>query len=112
MRKLVTAALVVGGCALGFAQVIHVVSHRPYNDPYAGYFPRGRKLTFFGKVTGIQVVKQLSGEDSDVTCPAESLIPLRAVGGEIEEITPEAPDDVLVQLVEHFVGALELAYAL
>ena len=64
------------------------------------------------EIVHIEKVGRGGGEDSDVTRPAETLVPLRAVGGEVEEVPAEAPDDVLVQLVEQLVGALELADAL
>ena len=64
------------------------------------------------EIVNIEEVGRGGDEDSDVTSPAESLVPLRAVGGEVEEIPAETPDDVSVQLVEQLVGALELADAL
>ena len=48
-------------------------------------------------------------EGGDVAGPAEPLVALRAVGRDVEEVAPQAPDDVAVQLVEQLVGALELA---
>ena len=44
------------------------------------------------------------GESLRITRPAEAFVALRAVGGDIEEISAQAPDDVALELVEHFVG--------
>ena len=46
-------------------------------------------------------------EDGDVAGPAEPLVALRAVGGDVEEVALRAPDDVAVELVQQRVGALE-----
>ena len=48
-------------------------------------------------------------EDRDVTGPAQPLVALRAVGRHVEEVAALAPDHIAVQLIEHRVGALELA---
>ena len=45
------------------------------------------------------------GEDLDVAGPAESLVALRAVGRDVDEVAAHAPDDVLVQAVDELVRA-------
>ena len=50
-------------------------------------------------------------EDLDVAGPAQPLVALRTVGGHIHEIAFLAPHDVVLQLVEQRIGALEVAGA-
>ena len=40
------------------------------------------------------------GEHLDVAGPAQAFVTLRAVGGQVEEVAPHAPHDVLVQAVD------------
>ena len=47
------------------------------------------------------------GEDLDVAGPAEALVPLRAVGGHLQEVRVQAPGDVPVEPVEQGVAGLE-----
>ena len=51
----------------------------------------------------VAVVEEARGraEHLDVARPAEALVALRAVGRDREEVAAHAPDDVLVQAVEH-----------
>ena len=59
-------------------------------------------------------VVQVSGggrEHGNVPGPAEPLVALRAVRGQVQEVPAQAPDDVAVQLVDEFVGAFEGADA-
>ena len=48
-------------------------------------------------------------EDIGVTCPAHTLVPLRAVGGHIQEIAPQAPCRVFDQPIYLFVAGLNPA---
>ncbi len=61
------------------------------------------------EVLDVEEVGRGGCEDCDITCPAEPLVALRAVGRHIEEVAAGAPDHVAVELVEQLVGALELA---
>ena len=61
------------------------------------------------EVLDVEEERRGRGEHCDVAGPAEPLVALRAVGGHVEEVAARAPDHVAVQLVEQFVGALELA---
>lgn len=42
-----------------------------------------------------------------VTCPAEPLITLRTVGGNVDEVAALSPDDVALQLVQLRMGGLK-----
>ena len=55
----------------------------------------------------VEQVGRGRGEDGDVTGPALPLVPLRAVGRQIEEVAPLTPHHVAVQLVDEIVGAGE-----
>ena len=59
------------------------------------------------------VVEQGSGggEHLDVAGPAEPLVALRAVGGHVQEVAAHAPHDILVELVDTRIRALEPAGA-
>ena len=52
------------------------------------------------------------GEDLEVAGPAEALVALRAVGGDVEEVALHPPHHVVVQLGHQRVGDLEAADAL
>src|SRR5699024_6077080 len=57
-----------------------------------------------------RTVEEESGrgrEDLDVPGPPQTLVTLRAVGRQVEEVAACAPHDVLVQTVEQGIGALE-----
>jgi hypothetical protein len=51
----------------------------------------------------IEEVARGRREDGDVTRPTETFIALRAIGGHVEEVPAQTPDDVSMQLVEHLV---------
>ena len=57
----------------------------------------------------VEEVRGGGREGGDVTGPAEPLVALGAVGGNVEEVAARAPDHVAVQLVEQLVGTLELS---
>ncbi len=46
-------------------------------------------------------------EHLGVAGPAQPLVALRAIGGHFQEIALLAPEDIVLQLVEHRVGALK-----
>ena len=60
---------------------------------------------------GLDVAVERGRADVDlgVARPAQPLVALGAVGGDVDEVGPLGPVDVAVQLVEHRVGALEPA---
>jgi len=57
--------VLVSTVAIG--QVVRVPAHRPYNDPYSSYYGGGKRITFTGKITGIQSVRVPDSTDSEVT---------------------------------------------
>ena len=74
----------------------------------AGFLIGGHVLQPFG-VEGrdIGVEAGGAGEDLGIAGPAQALIALRAVGRDVHEIAFLAPLNVVLQLIDHRIGALE-----
>ena len=95
----------------------HVAPHRPrlVRVPVVvardeGHVPRHRSIVALLRRDAPEPVREHSRgavdpsarghEEVQVTCPAEALVPLRAVGRDIDEVGPHAPHDVVVQPLE------------
>ena len=59
------------------------------------------------EIVRIKIAAGGAAEDFRVPRPSQTLIPLRAVNGDVEEVPPLSPDDVFVETVEFGVTALE-----
>ena len=66
-RILTCSAFIAAACALASAQAVHTESRPGSSDVWGKLYNAGKKLTFAGKVTGIEVVRPASGKDSEVT---------------------------------------------
>ena len=67
---------------------------------------------FSEEFLGIVVYRCSAAEHLRVTCPAETLVTLRTIGGNIKEVALLTPDDVMVKLIYLFVTAGKSACAL
>jgi len=68
----------------------------------------GEILEPFGiKCGGIVIERSGAGKDLGVTGPTQALISLRAIRGDIEEISFLPPDDVVLKLVQELIGSFK-----
>ena len=61
------------------------------------------------KSGNVHVERRGAREDLRVTRPTESLVTLRTIGGDVEEVSALSPDDVLLQPVHQRIRCLECA---
>ena len=62
------------------------------------------------KAAHVKVEAGRRREDRDVARPAQALVALRAVGGDVHQVGLCAPEDVALQAVDHLVGAGKAAH--
>jgi len=66
-RTLNCTAILIATCVVASAQVVKVEPHAYASDVWGKYFSSGHKITFSGRVTGIEITKTVSGGDNEVT---------------------------------------------
>ena len=68
MHKTLTCSIfLLVACTAVQAQVVHTETRAGSSDPWLSLYKAGKKITFSGKVTGIEVVRPNSGKESEVT---------------------------------------------
>jgi hypothetical protein len=74
------------------------------NAPFLGLV-KGKVLEpFLEEGIGSHIIACCAAENLGITCPSKTFITLRTVGGDIDEITLQSPQDIMLQLVEIRVG--------
>ena len=98
-------------CA-GWRRLDEHVGHDQRWHPIVGLLAREVRQPGAKRPRAIVEKGRRRSEDLEVAGPAQALVPLRAVRGDVQEVAPHAPDDVLVEAVEHRLRGAEPAGSL
>jgi hypothetical protein len=67
LNKISSAIFLLAMCAVASAQEVKVNPNHYASDAWGRYYNSGRKMTFHGRVTGIENVRPTNGTDDEVT---------------------------------------------